>query len=63
VKIIEYRHNYSACDLKDIKDFDYTQLEDYEMFEMIKQTLIQNECLGGNIEILKLIMIGRERMF
>ena len=47
MKIIEYRHNYSACDLKDIKDFDYTQLEDYEMFEMIKQTLIQNECLCG----------------
>ena len=47
MKIIKYRHNYSARDLKDIKDFDYTQLEDYEISEMIKQTLIQNECLCG----------------
>ncbi|MBE7707066.1 MAG: hypothetical protein E7Z91_07505 [Cyanobacteria bacterium SIG30] len=37
MKIIDYiKHNYSACNLENVKDFDYTQLDEIEIFNALK---------------------------
>lgn len=63
MKIInKIKRNWCESDIKEclrnIKDFDYTQLEDSEIFEVIKQSLIQNECLCGKYRDIDVNYIG-----